>query len=387
MPTTTPAHSLQPPVQKKPAISLVGAAFDLGLDPHWLRRYAEYSWYETTFEERWNRQYAAAPVGLGVLLNGIDDLRASLVGLLKRSRFVTMECGCLPALSNFRTHLQSEWEAPWSKEGRQQYAYLEDPVLLGPRFEPIPVFESRWWQDFAISLRRLAKWLAEPYLTFFTLGEHLGRVIFPSVTEVLARQGWGDYRIATERVVKETDELLIRVAEDWDSSEWWWGPWQWKDMLRDLGAARTKEDRYDMLGALLNVLRKTLPRSFLKTAPFKPIKEVQGRFGLRATVNSTEPYTAFIYRIGTHSNQERLEVRGHTARVVVGLIRETARATRATKESLCRSNGPAPNSLSYYISTARTECFNHLGINVKSDRSLGYRLTENLEPTKRVRKG
>lgn len=185
MPTTTPAHSLQPPVQKKPAVSLVGAAFHLGLDPHWLRRYAEYSWYETTFEERWNRQYAAAPVGLSVLLNGIDDLRASLVGLLKRSRFVKMECGCLPALSNFRTHLQNEWEAPWSEEGRQQYAYLEDPVLLGPRFEPIPVFESRWWQDFAISLKRLAKWLTEPYLTFFTLGEHLGRILFPSQTEVL----------------------------------------------------------------------------------------------------------------------------------------------------------------------------------------------------------
>jgi len=177
------------------------------------------------------------------------------------------------------------------------------------------------------------------------------------------------------------------VAQDWDSSEWWWGPWQWKDMLRDLGAACTKEDRYDRLGALLNVLLETLPRFFLEAAPFKPIKEVQGRFGLRAIEDPTQPYMALVYRIGTHSNQERIEVRGHTARVVVRLIRETARATRATKESLCRSDGPAPNSLSYYISAARTECFDHLGINVKSDRSLGYRLTENLEPTKRVRKG
>lgn len=266
-----------------------------------------------------------------------------------------------------------QWDAPWSHAGRRMYARRKAPLP----FPTVRVFESWHWQDFyAVSLKRLANRFNKPYLTFFHLGQHLGAAIYPCLNKVRATRGWRDYRAASEEDGATTVKLLLQAAEHWPPNEWWSGSWSWEEMLKQLEKPDFEREQYDLLSISRVFLERALRESSPETPLFKPIQEEQGMFGLRAIVDPTGDYTVWVYRIGTPSNQKPILLTRQTARVVIKLIRETALAGIATKESLCRNNEPKPESLHHYVSMARAECFDLLGIIVKSVRDVGYQLAE-----------
>lgn len=369
-----------------PTDSLLATVFRLGWLPHFVRRHVEQEWFSTTFHDRWYSEIDTAPRQLEELLKWIDLLHQDVSTLVRRSPCIAAESGCLLALSTFRTHLKKLWRAPRSLDGRLESFHRDKLIVLGP---VNLVFASQEWQDFSpVSLARLAEWLAEPYASFFELGRHIGPIIFPSTKKVYDEFAGKDYRFASAEVARKARSLLMKARRSLRATA---GPCpvdlrsKCTHILGQLKAATTEELRYDALAKLLHGLFSSLCTLPLQKPPLEPpLNEVTGPFGLSVLVKSTDPYVAVVIRVDYGSIWPRIRLKGECARIAAELIKSCG---EVSKQILWGRNGTSTEAMYQQITMTRKQCFHPMGIDIKADRDLGYRLVERPRPLTIAPKG